>query len=65
MTLRNLTKILILSVGISLIVFNIIVALFGVNSTISEVIYGYAFKYPIIPFSFGVFCGHWFWPVKP
>lgn len=31
------------------------------GSTISEALL-WTSKHPIVPFAFGVLCGHWFWP---
>lgn len=31
------------------------------GNTISEVMLKYALQHPIIPFAFGVLCGHLFW----
>lgn len=31
------------------------------DDTISEVMWGLN-KYPLVPFLFGMVCGHWFWP---
>jgi hypothetical protein len=34
----------------------------GVDSTISRVVLAWAQRWPPIPFSVGVLCGHLFWP---
>lgn len=37
----------------------------GVESTISWVTYSQGRQYPILPFAFGIVCGHLFWPNTP
>ncbi len=34
------------------------------GDTISEVIQGLAFRYPLLPFAAGVLAGHFFWPLR-
>ena len=36
----------------------------GTQASISHLIKVWGHKYPIIPFSMGVLCGHFFWGVK-
>lgn len=33
------------------------------GNTISEALL-WVSRYPIVPFAFGVLCGHWFWPQR-
>jgi len=49
-------------VGVALILFYEIVELHANRGyTISEVIWHLCMKHPLVPFSFGVLMGHFFW----
>jgi hypothetical protein len=48
-----------------LIVWDIYAILIGgKESSISSVMVVYSYDYPIIPFLFGVLCGHFFWRLR-
>ena len=36
----------------------------GTEASISSIIITWSYKFPLIPFSFGVLCGHFFWRMK-
>jgi hypothetical protein len=60
------TKIIIIAIIIIVVGYDIAVAILGnEGETISEILYGYSLRFPVIPFSFGFLMGHLFWPVKP
>lgn len=40
------------------------IAKWGVYESISYKIYGWSFKYPLIPFAGGLLAGHFWWPVE-
>lgn len=63
--LRVITKIILISFVIILSMYDIWALIFGgVDATISRIVLSYAKDYPIIPFAFGVVCGHLFWSQK-
>jgi hypothetical protein len=62
---KLVTKILIACTAATLIVYDIFVAVEDTpGDTISEVMLGWAYKLPLLPYAFGVLCGHLFWPTK-
>ncbi len=62
MTDRLWTIWILIGIAVCLIGWDIYVVFFNKekNDSISEVIRWWA-KRPIVPFAFGVLCGHWFW----
>ena len=36
----------------------------GIESTISEVVWSWSIRRPIIPFAAGIVCGHFFWQTR-
>jgi hypothetical protein len=59
--LRTTTGIVIGVVALGLIGYDIYVLFFGQYSTISEWVWTHSRSYPLIPFSAGLLCGHFFW----
>lgn len=60
---KIVTKVLMLSIAIVLIGWDIYVAANDIpGDTISELTLSWAFMHPVIPFAVGVLCGHLFWP---
>lgn len=60
---RKITIGLLLVVAVLLIVWDVYVANnTPTGDTISEITLLAASKHPVIPFAFGVICGHLFWP---
>lgn len=59
--MKRITVIIVIVAVILLSLYDIVAAIYGGDgSTISEVIRNAAYKAPIVPFVFGVLCGHWF-----
>jgi len=62
MNWRKLTKLVILLVVAGAIVYDLIAWQAGtVDATISRVTLAWAHRWPVVPFSVGVLCGHLFW----
>lgn len=61
MNYKRLTAIILVSVTILLIGYDIFAAMHGNDSTISLVIQTISNRHAIIPFAFGVLMGHFFW----
>jgi hypothetical protein len=67
---RWATIIILIATALALIGWDIYVAVVesgqgndpAAGGTISEVILGFARSHPVVPFSFGVLMGHFFWP---
>lgn len=60
-----LTEALVVSLVIFLVVYDLIALwLGGWDATISVVVLTWSSRYPILPFLFGVVCGHLFWPQR-
>lgn len=57
----TLTDIVLVSVLVLLVVFNVVIASTGHAPTISQRMWAYAKLWPVIPFALGFLCGHWFW----
>lgn len=65
MKTRKVTISILLTITALLIGWDIYVALTPESGdTISEVVLGYAKQYTVVPFAFGVLCGHFFWAQK-
>lgn len=62
MTKRHWTAIILGAVTVLLVIWNVYVAIASPADTISQVIFGWAGVYPVLPFVIGVLMGHWFWP---
>jgi hypothetical protein len=59
---RKMTEIIIVSLVVALVVYDVIVEMkFGVNATISQVIFDTASHNPWIALAAGILVGHWFW----
>jgi hypothetical protein len=64
--MKTLTTIIIVAITAFLIVWDVYAILKGgVESSISSIIIVHSHEYPILPFAFGVLCGHFFWRMKP
>lgn len=56
-------QIVIVSMATCLACFDLFVYLYyGTEPTLSAIILEWSQAYPILPFVFGVLCGHLFWP---
>jgi len=65
MKTKNLTMIVVLAIVVLAIVYDFYaIALGGTEASISHLIIVYSHKYPLIPFLFGILCGHFFWQMK-
>ena len=63
MAWRRATRAVIALVVVSAIVYDVIAyAHGGVDATISRITLAWAHRWPLVPFSVGVLCGHLFWP---
>lgn len=59
------TKVILVVLAAFLVIYDIVALwLGGWDATISVVLLTWARSYPILPFAFGVVCGHLFWPQK-
>lgn len=65
MSLRKITKIIIIAIAIALIVYDIFVYIYGGGlTTISNVILSWSTKWPFINSATFFLMGHLFWPQK-
>lgn len=60
MSRRTLTHAVIFGVTGALIAYDVWAA-FTPGGTVSEVMLALAHRHPVIPFAFGMLCGHFFW----
>lgn len=60
---KIITKIIMACAAVVLIGYDIIVAVDHTSgNTISEIMLGWAYRIPLLPYAFGVVLGHLFWP---
>ena len=65
MNWKKLTAIILVVVVSAISIYDIFAAVYGGDgATVSEVVRAVSYSYPIVPFTLGVVCGHWFWPKK-
>ena len=57
----TVTSVILLSVALSLIVYDVIAYKSKKLKTVSVVVRGWAWYNPMIPFIAGMLIGHWFW----
>lgn len=61
---RKLTIAVIVTCTFLIIAYDIYAVMAGgIPATISSVIFDYSKEFPLIPFAFGVLCGHFWFPV--
>lgn len=64
--MKKTTIVLIISTVVLLIGYDAFIVLTeGTEASISSIIIVASYELPIIPFSFGFLCGHFFWRMKP
>lgn len=57
----TLTQIILVGTVVSLVLFDIVIAMVNTRKTISMTVYEISEKFPIIPFALGVVIGHILW----
>jgi len=62
MKITKLTKLFIVGITLFIIAYDVFAYLYGHDSTISQVIYSWSIKFPLLPLAVGVLMGHFFWP---
>jgi hypothetical protein len=63
--MRKITIGFIIGAIVIILGYDVVAAIYGgTGSTISEVITSWSYGTPLLPFAFGVVCGHWFWHGK-
>lgn len=61
----SITTIIIILVVAGLLIYDVFaIAKWGMHESVSYKIYDWSFKFPLIPFAFGLLMGHFFWPVE-